>query len=86
MHMTISATFNDQSWCTAFCRASLNEWGAMKEKEISDRKELESINDEMFHSFDPDDASWITGGIITITRCSTGGSQQDVQADVDIEL
>jgi hypothetical protein len=58
----------------------------MKEKEISDRKELESINDEMFHSFDPDNASWIAGGIITITKCSTGGSQQDVQADVDIEL
>jgi hypothetical protein len=45
----------------------------MKENEISDRKELESIDSEMFHSFDPEDASWIMGGIIT-TQVSTAES------------
>jgi hypothetical protein len=43
----------------------------MKENEISDRKELESINEEMFQSFDPDDASWITGGEHPISNQAT---------------
>jgi hypothetical protein len=42
----------------------------MKENEISDRKGLESIDSEMFHSFDPEDALWIIGGFIT-THVST---------------
>jgi hypothetical protein len=34
----------------------------MKENETLDQKKLESINGEIFQSFDPDDAPWITGG------------------------
>jgi hypothetical protein len=45
----------------------------MKENEISDRKGLESIDSEMFHSFGPEDALWIMGGFKT-TQVSTAES------------
>jgi hypothetical protein len=54
----------------------------MKENETSDRKELESINGEMFHSFDPEDASWIIGGVQTVCRTISGGEDKwDVWID-----
>jgi hypothetical protein len=54
----------------------------MEEKEISDRKELESINDEMFHYFDPDDASWVMGGFKYTFGVSMGSNgSQDVDVD-----
>ena len=43
----------------------------MKEKNISKGEELESINNELFSSFDPDDESWIAGGSKTITSYIT---------------
>jgi hypothetical protein len=56
----------------------------MKQNETSDQKALESINDEIFHSFDPDDASWIIGGRTKMTRLltfSSDGSTFDVLFD-----
>jgi hypothetical protein len=49
----------------------------MKENETLGQKKLESINDEVFQSFDPDDASWVIGGKIPYTSTYTfdsGGS------------
>jgi hypothetical protein len=56
----------------------------MKENETSDWKELESISKEMFHSFEPDDASWIIGGRPKMTRLitlSSDGGTFDVAFD-----
>jgi hypothetical protein len=54
----------------------------MKENETTGQNELESINGEMFHSFDPEDASWIVGGIQTVCRTICGGEDKwDVMID-----
>jgi len=39
-----------------------NERKPMKKNETVDQRELESINSELFDSFDPEDASWVVGG------------------------
>jgi hypothetical protein len=39
-----------------------NERKPMKKNETVDQQELESINNEQFNSFDPEDTSWIVGG------------------------
>jgi hypothetical protein len=58
----------------------------MKQNETLDQKALESINDEIFHSFDPDDASWIIGGRPKITGKATVSSSGGVDGEVDIEF
>ena len=58
----------------------------MKENKISDQKKLENINSEMFQSFDPDDASWITGGKVTYCVNGTVDSNGKVDATVDIQF
>jgi hypothetical protein len=58
----------------------------MKQNETLGRKELESINSEMFHSFDPDDASWIIGGRIKVTAKATVDSTGKVDGEADIEI
>jgi hypothetical protein len=60
----------------------------MKQNETSNQKELENINSEMFHSFDPDDASWIIGGAKKkFTAKATGsGDGADVEFDFEIEF
>lgn len=64
----------------------------MKEKETVNRGELESINREMFNSFDLEDASWIVGGKPKFTLSATnfvattdnGGFSPQVDTDIDI--
>jgi hypothetical protein len=56
----------------------------MKQNETLDQKELESINSEIFHSFDPDDDSWIIGGRPNSTvNISYTASGRDVTVDLD---
>jgi hypothetical protein len=43
----------------------------MKEKEIINGEELETINSELFGSFDPEDESWIVGGSKTVSGSAT---------------
>jgi hypothetical protein len=57
----------------------------MKENETVDLKELENINSEMFHSFDPDDASWIIGGRPKLCA-KVSGSRDQVDFEIDIEF
>jgi hypothetical protein len=66
----------------------------MKEKETVNRGELESINSEMFNSFDLEDASWIVGGKPKLSGSASsfvatndnGGFNPQVDADVDYEF
>ena len=43
----------------------------MKEKDIINGEELESINSELFGSFDPEDEAWIVGGSKSISGSAT---------------
>jgi hypothetical protein len=43
----------------------------MKEKDIINGEELETINSELFGSFDPEDESWIVGGSKTTSSSVT---------------
>ena len=55
----------------------------MKEKDIINSQELETINSELFGSFDPEDELWIVGGATgsgSVTYTPSGG---DGSADVD---
>jgi hypothetical protein len=65
----------------------------MKENKAVNREELESINSELFHSFDPEEASWIIGGggvsgsgsnAVASTDKNTAVPQWD--ADVDYQF
>jgi hypothetical protein len=56
----------------------------MKEDEILDRKKLESIDGEMFHSFDLEDALWIMGGFKT-TQISTAESNGTYDYLIDFQ-
>ena len=56
----------------------------MKQNETKDQNELESINGEMFQSFDPDDASWISGG--KVTYCTTGSVDSTGKADISVDI
>jgi hypothetical protein len=58
----------------------------MKQNETLDQKELESINSEMFPSFDPDDASWIIGGRPKFTARNTTTSDGGIDTAIDIEF
>jgi|SoiMethySBSTD1v2_1073268.scaffolds.fasta_scaffold1808306_1 hypothetical protein len=58
----------------------------MKQNETKDQNELESINGEMFQSFDPDDASWITGGKVVYTASGTVDSNGKFDGTVDIQV
>jgi len=58
----------------------------MNTNKALDQKELESINDEMFQSFDPEDASWITGGKVTYCASASGDSTGKVDVTVDIQF
>jgi hypothetical protein len=54
-------------------------------EETKNQQELESINSELFHSFDPNEASGIIGGARVIrTRFPTGdgGTAVDTVPDV----
>jgi hypothetical protein len=53
----------------------------MKQNETLDQKELESINSEIFHSFDPDDASWVMGGFKY-----TAGISPNSNGNTDVDL
>ncbi len=65
----------------------------MKEKETVNQGELESINSEMFNTFDLEDASWIVGGkpklcvsasnFVATTDNGGFSPQADVDADVE---
>jgi hypothetical protein len=44
----------------------------MKENETVGREELESINSELFHSFDPEEASWVIGGRPKVSASGSG--------------
>jgi len=77
---------NDQPQCGSFRQLLPNERIVVKENEISGRKELESIDSEMFHSFDPEDASWITGGKIIISRISTGENDNTLDILEDVQF
>jgi hypothetical protein len=61
----------------------------MKENENVNRKELESIDSEIFHSFDPEEASWIIGGGVKVTGAVTfadvGGGAVTSDWRVDVE-
>jgi hypothetical protein len=54
----------------------------MKENETVKQEVLESINSELFHSFDPDDASWILGGITVFDHSTNGGSDRFTETDI----
>ena len=43
----------------------------MKEKDIINGEELETINSELFGAFDPEDESWIVGGSKSISGSAT---------------
>jgi hypothetical protein len=66
----------------------------MKENETVNRGELESINSEMFDSFDLEDASWIIGGKPKlcgsvsnfVATTDNGGFSPQADADVDVEF
>ena len=58
----------------------------MKENETLGQKKLESIDSEMFHSFDPDDASWISGGKVIYSYLATIGSNGEVDVAFDIQM
>ena len=58
----------------------------MNTNKALDQKELESVNDEMFQSFDPEDASWITGGKVTYSVSGTVDSTGKVDGTVDIQF
>jgi hypothetical protein len=54
----------------------------MKHNETIDHKELESINSEIFHPFDPDDASWVMAGFkYTFSGSVDSNGNQDVDID-----
>ena len=59
----------------------------MKDNETIARQELESINSELFHSFDPEEASWISGGRLKITsKVTKSGDTPDVEFDIEFEI
>lgn len=64
----------------------------MKENETVNHAELESINSEMFDSFDVEEASWIIGGRPKISGsasnfvASTDNGGFSPQADVDADV
>jgi hypothetical protein len=43
----------------------------MKENDVINNEELETINSELFGSFDPEDESWIVGGSKSVTGSGT---------------
>jgi len=56
----------------------------MKEKNLINSEELETINSELFGSFDPEDESWIVGGSKTVSGSVTfTPNGPDGGADVD---
>jgi hypothetical protein len=65
----------------------------MKENEKVNRGELESINSEMFNSFDLEDASWIIGGKPKLSGSASnfvattdnGGFSPQADVDADVE-
>lgn len=57
----------------------------MKEKQIINDVELESINSELFDSFDPEDESWIVGGSKTTSSYITY-SPCCIDAAVDYDI
>jgi hypothetical protein len=57
----------------------------MKENEILDQKKLESINGEMFQSFDPDDASRVIGGKIPFSNQATLDDNYRTDFTLDIQ-
>ena len=57
----------------------------MKENETNEtnnQNKLETINNEMFHSFNPDDESGIVGGFPKLTGGVTWSGGPDVSVDV----
>jgi hypothetical protein len=64
----------------------------LKENETVNRGELESINSEMFNSFDLEDASWVIGGKPKISGsasnfvATTDNGGFSPQADVDADV
>ena len=66
----------------------------MKENETVNRGELESINSELFNSFDLEDASWIIGGKPKLSgsrsdfvaTTDNGGFSPQADYDVDVEF
>jgi hypothetical protein len=56
----------------------------MKEKDPTNGEELESINNNLFGSFDPEDESWLVGGSTTLTTSHTFTPEGfDALVDVD---
>jgi hypothetical protein len=58
----------------------------MTDKYTMDTQELESINSELFNSFDPEQELWIIGGSTTRTASGQGtysGGRPDGSVDVD---
>jgi hypothetical protein len=58
----------------------------MTDKYTMDPQQLESINNELFNSFDPEQELWIIGGSTRQTICGTytySGGQPDGSVDLD---
>ena len=57
----------------------------MKEKNLINSEELETINSELFGSFDPEDEAWIVGGSKTLSGSVTfTPNGPDGGGDVDL--
>jgi hypothetical protein len=56
-------------------------------KDNKDQMErLESINGELFQSFDPDDESWVVGGSFSGASGSVNGKFKDGGGDFDLDF
>jgi hypothetical protein len=61
----------------------------MKENETVNSQELETINSELFHSFDPEEASWVIGGVSkrgTASATASPGEPPDFEADFEVDF
>jgi hypothetical protein len=61
----------------------------VKDNRTLDREELDSINNsELFYSFDPEEASWVIGGVskrFTGTATAAPGEPSDYEMDFEID-